>query len=340
MEEKSTKGVWSLRRKLVVFIPVVLIVVGLALGLGLGLTIGRNDGDGDGDDDGNNPSPTITASPLPTPTGTLPWTPRVNDTWQIVLQSNILLPSESSTPTLTPNVSIYDIDLFENSKETIDTLHRLGKKVICYFSAGSYEPGRPDSAEFKEGDLGKVMDGWPDEKWLRLDNDNVRRIMRDRVELAGNKGCDGVDPDNIDGYQNDNGLSLTAQSSIDFVAYLSSITQPLNLTLGLKNAGDIITAVLPVVHFSVNEQCVEENECTTFHQFIDAGKPVFHIEYPDGAGKKLKSDVVTKFCGRTEDAQGIDSFSTVLKKMDLDGWIEYCDGTIEVTSMNQTERGN
>jgi hypothetical protein len=28
----------------------------------------------------------------------------------------------------------------------------------------------------------------------------VRGIMRKRVEMAGDKGCDGVDPDNVDGY--------------------------------------------------------------------------------------------------------------------------------------------
>jgi hypothetical protein len=123
--------------------------------------------------------------------------------------------------------------------------------------------------------------------------------------------------------------------------YLSNLTSPLNLTLGLKNAGDIIPTVLPIVHFSVNEECVKENECSTFHAFIDAGKPVFHIEYPDKAGEDenrsgLKKDVVNKYCSTSGDAQGSDGFSTVLKKMDLDGWVEYCDGNVQTTAMNQT----
>lgn len=127
--------------------------------------------------------------------------------------------------------------------------------------------------------------------------------------------------------------------------YLSNLTTPLNLTLGLKNAGDIIPTVLPIVHFSVNEQCVEQQECSTFHAFIDAGKPVFHIEYPDNAGEGenengLKKDVVSKFCGTSGDAQGSDKFSTVLKKMDLDGWVEYCDESVETTAMNQTSSGH
>ena len=76
----------------------------------------------------------------------------------------------------------------------------MGKKVICYFSAGSYEDWRPDASEFKKEDLGRDLDGWPGEKWLDLDSENVRRVMKGRVELAKEKGCDGVDPDNVDGY--------------------------------------------------------------------------------------------------------------------------------------------
>ncbi|KAF2268320.1 hypothetical protein CC78DRAFT_530235, partial [Lojkania enalia] len=125
------------------------------------------------------------------------------------------------------------------------------------------------------------------------------------------------------------------------MSYLSNQTVPLNLTLGLKNAGDIIPQVLPIVQFSVNEQCVEYGECETFKPFIDAGKPVFHIEYPDGAGEGdgLEDSVVQKFCGDDGDARGSEIFSTVLKKMDLDGWVEYCDSKIEVTSVNATSSG-
>lgn len=195
--KKPSTRPWSLRRRVLLFGAATIVVLGLALGLGLGLTLGRDDNDDSGEDN-NGAAPTTTASPLPTPSGTLRWTPRVNDTWQIVLQSGIQL--DSSASSVTPNVSVYDIDLFDNSKDTIDALHALGKKVICYFSGGSYESNRPDSKEFEEGDKGKTLDGWPDEKWLKLGSENVRKIMKGRVELAKEKGCDGVDPDNVDGY--------------------------------------------------------------------------------------------------------------------------------------------
>jgi hypothetical protein len=135
------------------------------------------------------------------------WRPAVRSTWQIVLSDPIKLGESSES--ISPDVEVFDIDLFENPKSTIDTLHRLGKKAIAYFSAGSYEPGRPDSKEFAPNDLGKKMDGWPKEKWVDIRSENVRSIMSRRIELAAQKGFDGVDPDNIDGY-----VSLIAASDL------------------------------------------------------------------------------------------------------------------------------
>jgi hypothetical protein len=126
--------------------------------------------------------------------------------------------------------------------------------------------------------------------------------------------------------------------------YLSSLTRPLNLTLGLKNAGDIISTVLPLVDFSVNEQCAEFAECATFAPFIAAGKPVFNIEYPAGDGE-LQQGVEgngfseatrRKFCDRKGQAKGAEGFSTVLKKMNLDGWVEGCDGEVQVTDVDES----
>ena len=37
------------------------------------------------------------------------------------------------------------------------------------------------------------------------------------------------------------------------------------------------------MQWAVNEQCVQYGECDTCQQSVGAGKPVFHIEYPDGA---------------------------------------------------------
>lgn len=177
-------------RKFLILGSAAIIVLALALGLGLGLGLRRKH-----DDD----APTTHLPPAAaSPSGAV-WQPAVNSSWQIILSYPLDIDGDS--PSVEPDVGIFDIDLFLHQNSTvIDSLHKLGKKVICYFSAGSYEPGRPDSSRFNDSDLGKELDGWPGEFWLNISSPNVRDIMVDRIELASNVGCDAVDPDNVDGY--------------------------------------------------------------------------------------------------------------------------------------------
>jgi hypothetical protein len=116
-------------------------------------------------------------------------------TFQIILSGvPDLKPNAHS---VTPDVNIYDIDLFMTEKSTIQTLKRLNKTVICYFSGGTYEPGRPDSNLFPTMDRGNRLLQWPSERWLRLSSTGVRRVITDRIQLAAQKGCDAIDPDNV-----------------------------------------------------------------------------------------------------------------------------------------------
>lgn len=123
------------------------------------------------------------------------WKPEVGQTWQIVLTGVV---DEKKLP-FTPNVDVWDVDLEKTPASTIRALHDAGKKVICYFSAGTYEGGRTDSCLFKRADMGCKMKSW-EEWWLDLSSTNVRNIMTDRIKMAATKECDAIDPDNVDGY--------------------------------------------------------------------------------------------------------------------------------------------
>ena len=127
---------------------------------------------------------------------------------------------------------------------------------------------------------------------------------------------------------------MTARDTVDFVnKVLVAEARRLKLAVGLKNAGAVIPDVLSSVQFSVNEQCAEYNECATYLPFIEAGKPVFHIEYPNGAGQRY-SVGSSSVCKRDGQGTDLSRFSTVIKKMDLDGWVEYCNGQIVSTEVN------
>lgn len=126
-----------------------------------------------------------------------PLKPSAGATWNIEL-SHVPKPAQAADA----SYHIWDFDMAEAPKSTIEAFHSKGHPVICYFSAGSWEKWRKDADQFPEVALGKTLEGWPNERWLNTSNVGVRQIMRDRIEDAANKGCDGVDPDNIDGYEN------------------------------------------------------------------------------------------------------------------------------------------
>lgn len=239
------------------------------------------------------------------------WQPTVGASWQIILSVQVTAPY--------PNVSVIDLDLFAANKSTIEDLSSHNISSICYFSAGSYENWRPDASSFHPSDYGKPLDGWPGEWWLNTSSPNVRKIMTTRLDLAVSKGCNGVDPDNTDGYDNDSGLNLTEDAAVDYINFLATEAHNRNLSIGLKNSGAIIPQVIEEMQWAVNEQCVEYDECNVTRPFIDAGKPVFEIEYPDGA-PDISSATEEKIC---DDPQRT-NFSTLLKEMDLGTWYYAC----------------
>ncbi|CEJ60964.1 hypothetical protein PMG11_09518 [Penicillium brasilianum] len=246
------------------------------------------------------------------------WQPKTGVKWQIQLENAV----EDIAI-----ADIFDIDLFDNTAAKISEIHKQGAKVICYFSAGTYEDWRTDANEFTDSDFGSALEDWPGERWLNLHSSNVRKIMQSRLDQAKQKGCDGVDPDNIDAYGNDNGLDLTEADSIDYLDFLASEAHSRGLSIGLKNGGDIIPSVIEKMQWSVNEQCAQYDECDVYAAFTDVGKPVFHIEYADEieVNNKLKVRAVTSSQKSAAcDAESAENFSTVIKNMELDAWVEYC----------------
>ncbi|TVY82951.1 hypothetical protein LSUE1_G007915 [Lachnellula suecica] len=237
------------------------------------------------------------------------WQPSTGATWQIQLTDSV---------DLTNPASIFDIDLFDNEAATISALHANNQRVICYFSAGTYEDWRPDATSFQATDKGAAMDGWAGEWWLDTNSDNVRSIMTARIELARVKGCDGVDPDNVDAYNNANGVTggLTEANAVDYMTFLADAAHSRGLSIGLKNAAELVEQTLDIMEWQVNEQCVQFEECNLFQPFVDAGKPVFHIEYPDDA-PDVATDVKSQDCG-------VSGFSSVMKKLALDAWVDPC----------------
>lgn len=198
------------------------------------------------------------------------WKPAVTDTWQWQLTGKL---------NTAYNVNVYDIDLYDTSATTILVLQNSGKKVLCYFSAGSSEDWRPDFGSFAAADMGNALDGWEGERWLDTRSANVRAIMTNRLDLAKSKGCDGVEPDNIDGYSNSTGFTLTTSTQLDYNRFLASEAHARGLVIALKNDVDQVATLVGNFDLAINEECHEYKECAGYSAFVSAGKPVFNAEY-------------------------------------------------------------
>ncbi len=215
------------------------------------------------------------------------------------------------------DVELYDIDLFDTSLATINTLHKNNKKVICYFSAGSYENWRTDKNDFPDEVLGADMDGWAGERWLDISKIKLLApIMKKRLDLAVQKGCDGVEPDNIDGYTNNTGFNLSATDQLAYNRFLSEQAHKRGLSIALKNDLSQIDELVSYFDFAVNEQCNQYNECDKLKPFIDNNKPVLNVEYNN---KYLDDDNMTKLCNSAVTSD----FSTLILPIDLNDTFRY-----------------
>jgi hypothetical protein len=198
------------------------------------------------------------------------WTPDPVTTWQWQLQGEI----DTSV-----DAQMFDVDGFEVSAGTVQTLHDQGRAVVCYLSAGSWERWRPDAGDFPDSVKG-AGNGWPGERWL-----DVRKlrflgpIMEARLDRCAAKGFDAVEFDNVDGYQNRTGFPLTGADQLRYDVFLANQAHRRGMSAVLKNDLGQVRDLLPYFDVALNEQCFQYDECNRLRPFVSAGKAVFTVEY-------------------------------------------------------------
>jgi hypothetical protein len=261
---------------------------------------GSDDGDADHDTAPAEPSqPTATPAPVDRAAdGRVALAATMSWHWQ--LQGEVATSHDAD---------VYDIDLFDTPDKTIDRLHDDDRVVICYFST-AYEDWRDDAASWPAHALGKPLDDWDGERWVDIRDEDARAVLIARLDLAAERGCDGVEPDNVTAYRNDSGFDLTFADQLEFNRLLADAAHERDLLIGLKNGLEQIPELVDVFDFAVNEQCVEYDECDVYAPFVAAGKPVFGAEYSDDAVSDPE-----RACSVAE-AAGI---SALILPVDLDG---------------------
>lgn len=246
------------------------------------------------------PDPDPDPEPDPDPQGV--WMPTPGTTWQWQLTGNIDTGVQAD---------VYDIDGFDVAQSVINELKADGRHLICYFSAGSWEDWRDDADDFPAAVLGNG-NGWPGERWLDIRRlDVLMPIMEARMDVCKAKGFDAIEPDNIDGYSNSTGFSLSGADQLAYNKALAAAAHVRGLSIGFKNNVEQAGASEPFFDFAINEECFMWDECGELSVFIDAGKAVFHAEYD------LDLD---EFCDEANDL----GFSSILKDINLGASVSFC----------------
>jgi hypothetical protein len=233
------------------------------------------------------------------------WRPKPGTTWQWQLTGAI----DTSI-----DAAMYDVDLFDAPQASIDKLHADGRVVICHFSAGVYEPGRPDSSQYPEVVLGNaVVGGAAGTRWVDIRKPELRALLLARMDLAVSKHCDGIEPSRIDVLFNETGFGFNQADSLQFPRFLAREGHARNLSVGMVNDLDQIVQLGADFDWALTEACDEHNECPKLAPFTDAGKAVFNCEYRDAS-------FLSTVCASTEPRH----LSTILKDRALDASVLFC----------------
>jgi len=179
--------------------------------------------------------------------------------------------------------NIYDIDLFDTDINTINEIHKEWKRVICYFSAWTYEDWREDKNKFNKEIIWKKLENWEWEKWLDISKYwKFDEVMISRLNLAVFKKCDWVDFDNISyspNSYNEKWFNISYDDYIKYNTFLAKQAHKRWLSVWLKNNLLQINDLVKIFDFEINEECYTYNECDYLKPFIINNKPVFWIEY-------------------------------------------------------------
>jgi hypothetical protein len=198
-----------------------------------------------------------------------------------------------------------EVDGFETSKATVTALHRKGVRVICYLDVGSWEEYRPDQGAFPKSVLGNVYEGFPEERWLDIRQfRKFAPIMEKRIAMCAHKGFDGVEPDNIAGWENKTGFPLTRADQRRYNLWIARQVHGQGMAVALKNDPRQAKELAGAFDFAVVEECFQYHECDSFKPFVEAGKAVFEAEY------ELPAD---KFCAAAKSL----GFSAIRKDLEL-----------------------
>lgn len=241
------------------------------------------------------------------PSNRVRWVPVPGESYQIQYSGKL---------DLRVPAKIYDLDAFDTRSSVVAKLHAMHRRVTCYVDVGTWENWRPDAPKFPKSVLGEPDGHWRGERWLDVRQTNVLEpIMAHRLDLCKSKGFDGVDSDNLDGYQNDTGFPLTYAEQLRYDTWVAEAAHSRGLTADQKGDNGQVKDLVKVFDFAVVEQCFEQGWCGQFDLYTKSNRLVVDVEYYRDQ---------QRFLGPNCSEAAKNKETAILKKLQLTAWILTC----------------
>lgn len=245
------------------------------------------------------------------------WRPPQRVQWQLQLDNSFNITTDLLTDTATDNVTVYTVDLKETSAQQIHKLRRAGKHVVCYFQAGTWAPytiysheilgaseclnGTCDCGNEVCGALGLRLENGTEDLWVNVSDSSVRKVMRKILNMAAEKQCNAVQPDNVNGFERDsyctgfeqcetctqpdedwNAMDVCAadfDAWLDFNRWLAREAHCRGMGIAMSSNKYQADLLSRSHDFVIADSCLEFDECRPYAPFSNRGKAVLDVEY-------------------------------------------------------------
>ncbi|WP_052496563.1 endo alpha-1,4 polygalactosaminidase [Pedobacter lusitanus] len=238
--------------------------------------------------------------------------------WQPVAGVSFDWELDDISSTANFSADVVDVDAFTTSAETVAALHAKGKKVIAYLSVGTIENDRNDASLIPAELIGKQYREWPKEKWLDITQlDKLKPWLNSRFNMIIKKGFDGIEPDNMDSYDNESGFDIQLPDTKKYADYLINLAHSNGLSIGQKNVKELTADYASKFDWALTEDAFAQGWQDQLSGYIKLNKPVFAVEYTD---KMSQSKFQTSVCPPAKQLK----YTAILKKRDLSQWVDRC----------------
>mmetsp|Transcript_10910 Transcript_10910/g.24000 ORF Transcript_10910/g.24000 Transcript_10910/m.24000 type:complete len:168 (+) Transcript_10910:1512-2015(+) len=151
------------------------------------------------------------------------------------------------------------------------------------------------------------MGDW-EEWWLDFTGPRLlvlKELMGARLRRMAEAGCQGVEPDNVDCYDNSRCVNGRNKSDLkrDQIVYnrwLAEEAHGWGMFIVLKNALDIVPDLVNDFDCAMNESCYRYDECDAYGPFIKQNKLVMNVEYKTKTSSWCASrgspELMSKWC--------------------------------------------